>query len=77
MATVKLADSVAMLEAEAARLKAELRELKPPKKSWTDEIAGTFANDPYYEEAMRLGREWRESQRPKPRKKRRSENGDS
>lgn len=32
------------------------------KRGW-EAIVGTFANDPYYEEAMRLGREWRESQR--------------
>jgi hypothetical protein len=25
-------------------------------------IVGTFANDPTYEEAMRLGRRWRENQ---------------
>jgi hypothetical protein len=27
-------------------------------------IAGTFANDPVYEETMRLRREYREAQRP-------------
>jgi hypothetical protein len=31
------------------------------KRGW-QAIVGTFANDPLYEEAMRLGREWRESQ---------------
>ena len=31
------------------------------KQGWPA-IVGTFANDPFYEEAMRLGREWRESQ---------------
>lgn len=30
------------------------------KRGWKA-IVGTFANDPYYEEAMRLGREWRKS----------------
>lgn len=32
------------------------------KRGW-QAIVGTFADDPLYEEAMRLGREWRESQR--------------
>ena len=31
------------------------------KRGW-QAIVGTFADDPLYEEAMRLGREWREAQ---------------
>lgn len=31
------------------------------KRGW-QAIVGTFVDDPLYEEAMRLGREWRESQ---------------
>ena len=31
-------------------------------KPWWKRIQGTFKDDPAYEEAMRLGREWRESQ---------------
>jgi hypothetical protein len=34
---------------------------KKEKRGW-QAIVGTFANDSLYEEAMRLGREWRESQ---------------
>ncbi len=30
------------------------------KRGWKA-IVGTFANDPLYDEAMRLGREWREN----------------
>jgi hypothetical protein len=61
---------VAALEAEVARLKARV-EGNPaqPEPGWK-QVWGTFANDPLYEEAMRLGREYRESQRPKPRKQR-------
>jgi hypothetical protein len=65
MATMKLKDRVAMLEAEVARLK---RKLKIDSRPWTEKIAGIFANDPAFEEAMRLGREYRESLRPKSRK---------
>lgn len=70
MATGNLADRVAVLEAEVSRLKAKFEDATPRKKSWGNEIWGTFANDPFYEEAMRLGREYRESLRPKPRKRR-------
>lgn len=68
MAKSSVAQRLADLEAEVARLKAKLE--GPPPKPWWEEIAGMFANDPAFEEAMRLGREWRESFRPKPRKSR-------
>ena len=77
MSTAKLADRVAAPEAEVARLKVRLEAQQDKPGDWIDKISGSFANDPIYDEAMRLGREWRESQRPKPRKKRRSKNGDS
>ncbi len=35
--------------------------LSKPKRGWKA-IVGTFADDPLYDEAMRLGREWRETQ---------------
>ena len=69
MAKAKLEDRVTALEAEVARLKEKLESAANSSKPWWEQIAGTFANDPVYEEAMRLGREYRESQRPKaPRK---------
>jgi hypothetical protein len=68
MATMKLKDRVAALEAEVARLKVQLESSNRNSKDWVDKIAGSFANDPIYEEAMRLGRQYRESLRPKPRK---------
>lgn len=37
--------------------------VEPPFKPWWERIAGTFADSPAYEEAMRLGREYRESLR--------------
>lgn len=58
---------VAALETEVAKLKGE------PPKPWAEQIHGIFANDPAFEEAMRLGREYREPLRPKPRKRRKDE----
>ena len=60
---------VEMLESEIANIKQQLKRVPELQTSWVDAIAGTFANDPIYEEAMRLGREYRESLRPKPRKR--------
>lgn len=70
MATVKLADRLAALEAEVARLKAKVEGAAKSSDPWLDKIWGAFANDPIYEEAMRLGREYRESQRPQSAKRR-------
>lgn len=68
MAAAQLELRVAALETEVARLKQLLGESIESKKHWGDEISGAFANDPAFEEAMRLGREYRESLRPKPRR---------
>jgi hypothetical protein len=72
MATVSLEQRVSILEAEVARLKTRIDSKEKSKEPWWETIAGTFANDPIYLEAMRLGREYRESLRPKPRKRRKS-----
>jgi hypothetical protein len=65
MANLSLEERVAALEAEVARLKQERESAAEAQKPWWEEIRGTFKNDPIYTEAMRLGREYRESLRPK------------
>jgi len=70
MATARLEARLTALEAEVARLKLLVEQSASPRKTWTDKILGAFANDPAFDEAMRLGREYRESLRPKPRKRR-------
>lgn len=55
-------ERLANLEAEVALLKSKLQS-DSPKTPWWETITGTFANDPVYDEAMRLGREYRESLR--------------
>ena len=65
MAVAEIEHRVAALEADVARLKEQLEKAVPAKKDGLDEIYGAFENDPIYEKAMRLGREYRESLRPK------------
>jgi len=65
MATITLEERVATLEAEVARLKQERAKEAQSQKPWWEKIRGTFKDDPDYSEAMRLGREYRESLRPK------------
>jgi hypothetical protein len=70
MAVPGIEHRVAALESEVARLKEQLAKAVPAHGDWLDEIYGAFENDPIYEEAMRLGREYRESLRPKAARKR-------
>ena len=65
MASARLEQRVAALETEVARLKQKLEE-QETIRPWWEQIAGTFENDPLYEQAMRLGQHYRQSLRPKP-----------
>jgi hypothetical protein len=58
----QLEERVAHLEAEVARLKNKV-ENDSSSKPWWEQIAGAFFNNSAYDEAMRLGREYRESLR--------------
>ena len=66
MAIVTLEERVAAVEQELAQLKQQLQtESHPVPIPWWEKIAGSFAESEHYDEAMRLGREYRESLRPK------------
>lgn len=66
MSTPTLEERVAALENELGQLKRQRTESAPPaERPWWERIRGTFKDDPAYDEAMRLGREYRESLRPK------------
>ncbi len=65
MATASLEERVSTLEDEVARLKEQLATVTPRNVApWWERIYGTFADSTEYEEAMRLGRAYRESLRP-------------
>lgn len=68
MTTLELEKRLTALEAEVVSLKQQTTTNKPTAAlpssiPWWQEISGAFKDDPIFDEAMRLGREWRESQR--------------
>lgn len=66
MAARTLEDRVTTVEQELERLKRRLdTDNAPPPAGW-EQIFGIFADDPLFEEAVRLGREWRDSQNALP-----------
>lgn len=67
MAATSLEERMATLEAEVARLKQQVSGQKTPSDiPWWKRRFGAFKNDTIYEEAMRLGAEYRQSQPPPP-----------
>ncbi|MEO0770383.1 MAG: hypothetical protein AAFY72_13310 [Cyanobacteria bacterium J06649_4] len=52
---------VATLEEELAQLRQLFFKLKEGKKHGWQAIIGSFENDPTFDEATRLGKEWRKS----------------
>jgi hypothetical protein len=62
--TSQLEHRVAALEAEVTKLKSQMEAMQTIQ-SWWEDIAGTFQHDAVYEEAMRLGRQYRQSLRPR------------
>ncbi len=71
MATGHIEERVAALEAEIVRLKKRLERGPITHRPWWKGIAGGFANDPIFVEAMKLGQQYRRSLRPKPGRPRR------
>jgi hypothetical protein len=67
---IPLEERVGALEKELAELKAILQGKGEASQPWWRDLWGIFAGDPAFKEAMRLGRAYRESTRPKPRQRR-------
>ena len=56
-------ERLALLEQEMTRVKARLNPENTQKANpWLDHVYGAFKDDPLFEEAVKYGREWRESQ---------------
>ena len=65
MATVTVEERLSALEETVAQLLIEKGTKPNQELPWWERIVGTFKDDPEYDDAMRLGREYRESLRPK------------
>jgi hypothetical protein len=59
------------VEEAVRRLQSQLEGTEDPRTMWWREQVGRFKDDPEFEEILRFGKQYRESLRPK-RKKRRS-----
>lgn len=57
----QLETRVAILERELTQMKQMVAESLQDKEPWWLKIAGTFENDSTFDEAVRLGQEWRKS----------------
>ena len=65
--TSDLEERMTVLEAKMEQLQKGKEQAKDQDElvPWWEQIRGQFKDDPHYLEAMRLGREYRESLRPK------------
>lgn len=64
MTQIEIEKRLETLEAEVALLKSKVGKKDDKTEiSWWEQRIGVFADDPIYDEAMRLGREYRESQK--------------
>jgi hypothetical protein len=68
MTVAELATRITALENAVEQLKAQVARAAR-QGHWWHESAGRFANDPVFDEIVRLGREYRESLRPGRRRK--------
>jgi len=61
--TSTLEQRVIRLEAEFAALKERVEHAGgPPQKSWLDNMIGCLADEPEFDEVLRLGRDFRDAQ---------------
>jgi hypothetical protein len=60
MASSNIEQRLAALETEVAELKRRLEPSPSPTDPWWRTVSGAFAGDPAFQEAMRLGRQWRD-----------------
>jgi phosphoenolpyruvate-protein kinase (PTS system EI component) len=68
MASQQIEERSERLEARVATLETELEQMKQilsgshqKKEPWWLKVAGSFEDDPTFDEAVRLGQEWRKT----------------
>ena len=71
MTMAQLEQRLLTLEQTVQRLQAQIDRAASGRRWWV-EAAGRFADDPIFEEIVRLGHQYRESLRPKTRKGKRA-----
>jgi hypothetical protein len=57
----RLEERVTALEAELTQMKQMLSSPHQGESPWWMKVAGSFENDPTFDEAVRLGQEWRKA----------------
>ena len=62
--SAKLEQRIAALEKQVAGLRQQ-QESNASGREWLDDLYGKFAGDPVFEHAMKLGRKYRQSRRPR------------
>jgi hypothetical protein len=75
MTIAEITERLRALEQAVEELKSQVKRSAGMDRRWWIEDAGRFADDPVFNEIVRLGREYRESLRPgrrKPKKRGRS-----
>jgi hypothetical protein len=63
MSSLALEERITLLETEVLHLKRQLNQTA--SSPWWEHIQGMFAETPAFDEAVRLGRQYRKAQRPK------------
>jgi hypothetical protein len=61
---IPLEQRVAALESELAEIKRHIVGGVPEKRDWLARVAGSFKDEPDFDEVLRLGREIRRSDQP-------------
>ncbi len=64
MSTANLEKRVEALEREVRSLKRLVKKSKSDQKPWWERLAGTFKDDPVFDEIVEAGRKYRKSRRP-------------
>lgn len=72
MTKAELEQRLRTMERELAQIKERIGALPAPSAPWWHKIWGRFADDESFPLAVKLGREYRESLRPRPKRKKRN-----